>query len=283
MFNDDIRAYLLSRAFNAAVRAGAEIMKVYKNSDDYDITVKNDHTPLTVADRLAHNKIKEVLGETRIPILSEEGREMLYDERRNWELFWLVDPLDGTVEFIKGNNEFTVNIALMSDNVCVGSVVYVPYLRKAYFAEQGMGAYLLTDIAPAADADYDYVHLCSERRRLPLDDSKHSTFRIAVSRSHQTDDTKACVERMCKSHPDAEIVEQGSSYKFCLLAEGVIDYYPRTTHTYEWDTAAAELVLAEAGGITRSLPDHGALKYNKEDLHNPWFECYCKGCAVSGE
>lgn len=274
MFDDDIRAYLLPRAFNAAVKAGAEIMKVYKNSDDYDITVKNDHTPLTVADRLAHNKIKEALGETRIPILSEEGREMLYDERRNWELFWLVDPLDGTVEFIKGNNEFTVNIALMSENVCVGSVVYVPYLHKAYIAEQSLGAYLLVDVEPSADASYTYDDIRAKRRRLPLDGAEPRAFRIAVSRSHQTDETKACVDRMRETHPDAEIVEQGSSYKFCLLAEGAIDYYPRTTHTYEWDTAAAELILAEAGGVTRSLPDHGALRYNKEDLHNPWFECF---------
>ena len=277
MLNDDIRAYLLPRAFNAAVKAGSEIMKVYKNSDDYDITVKSDKTPLTIADRLAHNKIKEVLGETSIPILSEEGREMLYDERRNWELFWLVDPLDGTVEFIKGNNEFTVNIALMSDNVCVGSIVYVPYLRKAYIAERGLGAYILTGIAPTDDASYTYDDICSARRALPLAEARHPGFRIAVSRSHQTDDTLVYVEAMRKLHPDSEIVEQGSSYKFCMLAEGTIDYYPRTTNTYEWDTAAAELILAEAGGLTRSLPGHEPLRYNKADLHNPWFECYGAG------
>ena len=112
VITDKIRAYLIEMAANAAVKAGAEIMQIYKNRDDYDISVKSDQTPITVADRLAHQKIKEVLGATRIPILSEEGREMLYEERQNWELFWLVDPLDGTVEFIKGNNEFTVNIAL---------------------------------------------------------------------------------------------------------------------------------------------------------------------------
>ena len=125
---------------------------------------------------------------------------------------------------------------------------------------------------------YTYDDLCAKRRRLPLDGTEPRAFRIAVSRSHQTDETKACVERMREVHPDAEIIEQGSSYKFCLLAEGTIDYYPRTTHTYEWDTAAAELVLAEAGGVTRSLPDHGVLRYNKEDLHNPWFECFAVGC-----
>lgn len=273
MLTEDIRAYLLPKAFNAAVRAGWEIMKVYKNSDDYDIAVKSDKTPITIADRLAHNKIKEMLGETRIPILSEEGREMLYDERRNWELFWLVDPLDGTVEFIKGNNEFTVNIALMSENRCVCSVIYVPYLQKAYVASQDMGAYLLTGIAPSDVACYSYDEICSARRRLPLAEHEHEGYRIAVSRSHQTDETKAYIDAVRAERDDVEIVEQGSSYKFCMLAEGVIDYYPRTTHTYEWDTAAAELILSEAGGSTLSLPDYQPLRYNKEDLHNPWFEC----------
>ncbi|MBQ9137901.1 MAG: 3'(2'),5'-bisphosphate nucleotidase CysQ [Alistipes sp.] len=273
MLTDDIRAYLLPQAFNAAVRAGWEIMQVYKNKDHYDIAVKSDHTPVTLADRLAHEKIKQSLGQTRIPILSEEGREMLYDERRNWELFWLVDPLDGTVEFIKGNNEFTVNIALMSDRVCICAVVYVPYLGKAYVASQQLGAYLLTDITPDANACYSYEDICARKRRLPLEGAHHSGYRIAVSRSHQTAETEQYIEAIRKMRDDVEIIEQGSSYKFCLLAEGAIDYYPRTTHTYEWDTAAAELILAEAGGYTRSLPDRQPLLYNKEDLHNPWFEC----------
>ena len=132
MINDKVRMYLLPPLFNAAVRAGASIMKVYKNRDDYDISLKEDHTPITLADRMAHRTIREYLGPTRIPILSEEGREMRYEERCNWELYWLVDPLDGTVEFIKGNNEFTVNIALMENNVCMGAVIYVPYYEKAF-------------------------------------------------------------------------------------------------------------------------------------------------------
>ena len=123
---EQIREKLLPQCFNAAVKAGAAIMKIYKNRDDYDISIKSDKTPITVADRVAHTTIKEYLGTTRIPVLSEEGREMLFDERRNWDLFLLVDPLDGTVEFIKGNNEFTVNIALMADNVCVATVLYEP-------------------------------------------------------------------------------------------------------------------------------------------------------------
>ena len=273
MLSDDIRAYLLPRAFNAAVRAGWEIMEVYKNRDDYDVSVKSDHTPITIADRLAHEKIKESLGQTRIPILSEEGRQMLYDERRNWELFWLVDPLDGTVEFIKGNNEFTVNIALMSERTAVCAVVYVPYLQKAYIASRGVGSFLVENIAPNADACYSYDEICALREQLPLKNAAHKGYRIAVSRSHQTPETEQYINAVRAERDDVVVIEQGSSYKFCMLAEGAIDYYPRTTHTYEWDTAAAELILAEAGGITRTLPDKQQLKYNKENLQNPWFEC----------
>ena len=271
MIDDTIREYLLAQQFNAAVRAGAAIMKIYKHSDDYDIAMKSDHTPITIADRMAHNTIKEALGTTRIPILSEEGREMLYDERRNWELFWLVDPLDGTVEFIKGNNEFTVNIALMENNVCISSVVYVPYHHKMYIAERGRGAWVMTDVVPDEHAEYSYDLMHASMQRLPLADTHHERFRVAVSRSHQPEETHQHIESLRVEYPDLEVVEQGSSYKFCLLAEGVVDYYIRTTTTFEWDTAAGELILAESGGVTVSYPSGESLCYNKSELGNPWF------------
>ncbi len=281
MINDKVRMYLLPPLFNAAVRAGASIMNIYKNLDDYDISLKDDKTPITLADRLAHKTIREYLGRTRIPVLSEEGREMRYDERRNWELYWLVDPLDGTVEFIKGNNEFTVNIALMENNVCMGAVIYVPYFEKMYVAGRDSGSYLKEHIAPDAAAEYTYDQIVAGWRQLPLEgEAEHSRLRVAVSRSHQTPETAEHIARLRESHPDLEIVEQGSSYKFCLLAEGKVDYYVRTTHTYEWDTAAGELILAEAGGRTRTLPDDGELLYNEEDLRNPWFVCRSKYCKI---
>ncbi len=279
MTNDKMAMYLLPPLFNAAVRAGASIMQVYKNRDDYDISLKSDHTPITIADRLAHKTIREYLGPTRIPVLSEEGREMLYDERRNWELYWLVDPLDGTVEFIKGNNEFTVNIALMENNVCTGAVIYVPYYEKMYIAGRGTGTFLKEGVAPDAAAEYTYDRIVAGCRQLPLEPD-HEVLRVAVSRSHQTEETHRHIARLRERHPDLEVVEQGSSYKFCLLAEGKVDYYVRTTHTYEWDTAAGELILAEAGGSTRTLPDDRALRYNEEDLRNPWFVSRAKGCKV---
>lgn len=266
-----IRHYLLAEQLNAAVRAGAQIMKIYKHSDDYDISLKSDHTPITIADRLAHNSIKESLGKTRIPILSEEGREMLYDERCNWELFWLVDPLDGTVEFIKGNNEFTVNIALMQNNICISAIVYVPYHHKMYIAERGRGAWVMHDVAPSSEANYSYDDIHNEIERLPLSSTRHDNFRVAVSRSHQTPETHEHIEQLRNNHPDLEVIEQGSSYKFCLIAEGSVDYYIRTTTTSEWDTAAGELVLHEAGGSTRAYPTGEPLAYNKAVLDNPWF------------
>lgn len=280
MINDDVRTYLLTSLFNAAVRAGASIMQVYKNRDDYDIGLKTDRTPITLADRLAHKTIREYLGPTRIPVLSEEGRQMRYEERRNWELYWLVDPLDGTVEFIKGNNEFTVNIALMENNVCMGAVVYVPYHEKMYVAGRDRGAYLKEHVAPAADAEYTYDRIVEGWKRLPFGRPGRAGLRVAVSRSHQSPETHEHIEGLRERYPDLEVVEQGSSYKFCLLAEGSVDYYVRTTHTYEWDTAAGELILAEAGGRTRSLPDGRELRYNEEDLRNPWFVCRSKYCEL---
>lgn len=270
MIEGQIREYLVEQQFNAAVRAGAAIMKIYKHSD-YGTTLKSDQTPITIADRRAHDTIKESLGATRIPILSEEGREMLFEERRNWELFWLVDPLDGTLEFIRGNNEFTVNIALMENNRCVCAVVYVPYHHKMYIAEQGRGAWVMEGVEPQSDAEYRYAEIFRTTQSLPLKSTTHTRFRVAVSRSHQTEETHQHIATLREQHPDLEIVTQGSSYKFCLLAEGSVDYYIRTTATSEWDTAAGELILAESGGSTRSYPEGEPLVYNKENLYNPWF------------
>lgn len=271
---------LLPAMYNAAVRAGAAIMKIHGHKDDYEISLKSDKTPITLADRMAHQTIRETLGQTRIPILSEEGREMRYEERCNWELYWLVDPLDGTAEFIEGYNEFTVNIALMSENRCVAAVVYVPYFEKMYIAAEGYGAHLRTGVTPISDAHYTYNDIVADWQSLPLVGEKpQRPLRVAVSRRHRTPETMAHIDRLREKYPDLEVVEQGSSYKFCMLAEGTADYYIRTTNTYEWDTAAGELILSEAGGLTRTLPDHGELRYNEENLHNPWF--YCKSSAMA--
>ncbi|MBS5555885.1 MAG: 3'(2'),5'-bisphosphate nucleotidase CysQ [Alistipes sp.] len=281
MLSEQIKRFLLPHTFNAAVRAGAAVMRIYEHRDDYDLSkYDGNFRSITAADRAAHEAIKRTLGQTRIPILSEDGREMHYEERCNWELFWLVDPLDGTREFIAGNNEFTINIALMENNVCAAAVIYVPYLHKIYFADRGFGSYVRDGVEPSADAAYTFDEIKQGARRLPLVAERHAHPLIAISRSHNTPETFAHVEALRRRYPDAQVIEQGSSYKFCLLAEGRVDYYVRTTHTYEWDTAAGELILAEAGGRLEALADGAAFRYNKRDLQNPWFVCRAHNCAI---
>ena len=281
MLSEQIKRFLLPHTFNAAVRAGAAVMRIYEHRDDYDLSkYDGNFRSITAADRAAHEAIKRTLGQTRIPILSEDGREMHYEERCNWELFWLVDPLDGTREFIAGNNEFTINIALMENNVCAAAVIYVPYLHKIYFADRGFGSYVRDGVEPSADAAYTFDEIKQGDRRLPLVAERHAHPLIAISRSHNTPETFAHVEALRRRYPDAQVIEQGSSYKFCLLAEGRVDYYVRTTHTYEWDTAAGELILAEAGGRLEALADGAAFRYNKRDLQNPWFICRAHNCAI---
>lgn len=276
---ENIQQQLMAKAYNAAVRAGAVILDIYKR-EDYHISLKNDQSPLTIADRRAHETIKEYLGSTRIPILSEEGREMLYDERKNWELFWLVDPLDGTKEFINGNNEFTVNIALMSDNEAVAAVVYVPYISRMFMAVKGGGAYVKENVTASADSEADYASIGEGLISLPVATKGNEPMQIAISRSHNTPETFAHIDAIRTCVPDLEVVEQGSSYKFCMLAEGTVDYYVRTSNTYEWDTAAGELILAEAGGSTVAIDSGKHLAYNKELLNNPHFVARSKYCRI---
>lgn len=276
MISKEQKEYLLPKAYNAALRAGAAILEIYESGTPIDVDIKNDHTPITMADRKAHATIREYLGHTRIPLLSEEGREMLYTERKDWDLFWMVDPLDGTVEFIRGNGEFTVNIALMADYRPVFGIIYVPYKKLMYFSDPDRGAFRACDIKADPQAEYGYEAIFAGTEKLPVTERINSPLHIAVSRSHSNDETAQLIARVTEDYPDATIMEQGSSYKLCLVAEGSIDYYPRTSDTYEWDTAAGEAIIEAAGGRIYSLKDESLLQYNKASLVNPYFACRSK-------
>lgn len=256
---------LIDQAINAALLAGIKIREVY-SSPDFDVQVKNDQTPVTLADRYAHDEILKALESTQLPVLSEEGIHINYSERKNWDLFWLVDPLDGTKEFIKRNDEFTVNIALVQKNEPIAGVIYAPVTGELYVGIMGTGAFKLVN--PSEDCKFQTLQ--SSGIKLP-EKLKSDEFVVAISRSHINRETEAFIETLRKAHPDIRIVNKGSSLKICMVAEGTADVYPKIGKTMEWDTAAGH-ALVKAAGKNIFLPDlMTELTYNKEDLQNPHF------------
>ena len=260
------RQYLLD-AIDAALLAGGKILAIYDNpSADFEIEMKADSSPLTIADREAQRGIAEVLKSTPFPILSEEGRVIPYEERKNWNTLWIVDPLDGTKEFIKRNGEFTVNIALVAGSVPVGGVVYVPVQRTLYWAGEGRGAYKLSGISARDGKSLEELEALATC--LPDTDARHEGFVVVASRSHLTAETEDYIAGLKRIHPDVKLVSSGSSIKICLVAEGKVDVYPRFAPTMEWDTAAAHAIARIAGMEIYQAGTENPLQYNKEDLHN---------------
>lgn len=262
--------YLLASAYNAAIRAGAKIIEIYTQYEDFYVSLKSDSTPITIADKEAHNIIKQALSTTRIPLLSEEGRDIFYEERRSWDLFWLVDPLDGTEEFIKRNGEFTVNIALMVDNRPEIGVLYVPTSQTIYFSDPDRGSFCKTNIEPEIISNLTISQIFSGAKKLPLIVEPDRMPKVALSRSHEGVFLGEYINHLKDKLGEIQIVEYGSSLKFCLVAEGSADYYIRTTPTMEWDTAAGEAIAI--GANVKVVNTEGELlSYNKEILENPPF------------
>ena len=244
---------LIKAVIDIAIEAGAQILEVYDT--DFDVTRKDDNSPLTEADMAAHDTIMQGLARLtpELPILSEESADIPFAERAQWRRYWLVDPLDGTREFVKRNGEFTVNIALIDDHESVLGVVYTPVTGVTYYAARGLGAFKTLP---------DQTTTSLHTRNKPAD---HTI--VAGSRSHRGDSLNAFLHRI-GSH---EILSMGSSLKSCLVAEGSADIYPRLGPTSEWDTAAAQCIVEEAGGrlTTTDMQD---LRYNtKDSLLNPHF------------
>ena len=234
-------------------RAGKKILDVYVT--DFDVSHKHDNTPLTEADMAAHKTIVKGLQELGcdFPILSEESAHIGFSERSQWNTYWLVDPLDGTREFIKKNGEFTVNIALIHEHKPILGVIYVPVSGDCYFAAKTAGAY-----KQARDQDALAIHTRNKPRNMTV---------VAGSRSHRGDSLNAFLSKI----GEYDIVSMGSSLKSCLVAEGKADIYPRMGPTSEWDTAAAQCIVEEAGGKILDM-DMQPMRYNtKRSLLNPHF------------
>jgi len=246
-------------AIKAATAAGNRILEIY-NNELFETEIKSDNSPLTKADREANIIIKNFLENTDLPILSEEGKLVEYSERKKWIKFWMVDPLDGTKEFVKRNGEFTVNIALIENGVPVLGVVYCPVKKWLYYADKENGSYketvengkVITEKLPKVFYKEKYV--------------------VVGSRSHSSPETEAFIEKLKnKINKEIEFVSMGSSLKICLVAEGSADIYPRLAPTMEWDTAAAHAIALYSGFQITDFQSKDPLKYNKENLLNPHF------------
>lgn len=259
---------LLNKAIEASLLAGAAIVQVY-HSHDHQVETKEDQSPLTLADRRAHEIIVSYLSEMGLPLLSEEGRAIPYNERNQWEAFWMVDPLDGTKEFIRRNGEFTVNIALIMNHVPVLGVVYAPVMQQLYYGMEGLGAFCL-DPCPS-DISITKVH---ELSALLPHRNHDRPYRVVASRSHLSLETELYIQHLVEGKPFHELVSRGSSLKLCMVADGSADVYPRFAPTMEWDTAAGHAVIVASGGKVMQADGSGPLAYNKENLLNPWFIAY---------
>ena len=254
-------------AVRAAVEAGKAILDVYE-SEDFEVEHKSDKSPLTLADRRAHEIIAAALGKSDIPVLSEEGKEIPYMNRSWWSQFWLVDPLDGTKEFINRNGEFTVNIALLTEGKATFGVVYAPFLNTLYVGLEGKGAYRCTNEKNFAQP-FDYLVQFSDP--LPAAGADKKYFRVVASRSHYNQETSDFVEKLDKGGKELSLVNSGSSLKLCMVAAGDAEIYPRLGPTMEWDTAAAHAVVKAAGKNVYRVDNGEELEYNKENLLNPFF------------
>lgn len=275
----------LLTALSAANSAGRAIIEVYNGK--FDVEYKDDRSPLTMADRRSHDIIVQHLSQgddKTLPILSEEGRDIAFEQRKQWEYFWLVDPLDGTKEFIKRNDEFTVNIALIHVDRPVLGVVYVPVKNCFYYAARGLGAFRLDDAdglektakQASKNEKADDLNAIMERSvRLPVKDNPSATgdskLTIIGSRSHPSRELTEFVEKQRKQYKQVQFISAGSSLKLCLVAEGRADIYPRLGPTMEWDTAAGQAVVEQAKGSVLDAETGEPLRYNKQDLLNPWF------------
>ncbi len=268
---------LLLKAIWAAISAGEQILDVYYS--DFEVDFKADNSPLTEADKRAHRTIVRYLGDERdCPILSEEGREVPYERRKHWSHLWIVDPLDGTKEFVKKNDEFTVNIARIENGRAILGVIFVPVSGTLYFASKAIGARKLSDRALMEHGDHLTMQSLLERSQpLPLNLSAPQGALIIVgSRSHATPELEAYVEQKRREYDRVQFVSAGSSLKFCLVAEGAAHLYPRFGPTMEWDTAAGQAIAEHAGAFVLRQDNGTPLEYNKEDLVNPNFMVYRK-------
>ncbi|MCX7551322.1 3'(2'),5'-bisphosphate nucleotidase CysQ [Xanthomarina sp. F2636L] len=256
----------LQTAIKASLEAGKVIMEVYDTA--FNVEIKDDKSPLTEADKKANDIINTFLIPTEIPIISEENKQTNYTVRQTWETCWVVDPVDGTKEFIKRNGEFTVNIALVTNGKPVLGVIYVPATKVLYYAdvEKNKGFKVELD-----SPDVNIEKIIEKAKSLQPKSGDSNLIQVVGSRSHMSQETLDYMDVLKESGKEVKVVSKGSSLKFCLIAEGNADVYPRFAPTMEWDTAAGQAICNAVGIEVISKETNKPLLYNKKNLLNPWF------------
>ncbi len=262
------------KAFVSAYQASLAIIEVYQKG--VDVEIKDDGSPITIADRRSNDIIIKALSTTPYPVISEEQEIPPYPERKNWNYYWLVDPLDGTKEFVNRNGEFTVNIALIKDQTPVWGIIIVPVLQTAYFSTPFTGARKLPNLNFMNKMNHQNLSLediMEHSQQLisckSLEDSASSV--VLISKSHHNPKTIDILNLPKEKRDKTELVSKGSSLKFCVMAEGLAHYHPRRNKTWEWDIAAGHAILVAAGGALISYPSNQEFLYNKQNLINGGF------------
>lgn len=265
-------ADLLQKTIIAAVKAGEDILEVYDTK--FDVEYKDDKSPLTLADKKSSTRIINELSEFNFPFLSEEEEQEKFEIRKKWDKVWIVDPLDGTKEFVKRNGEFTVNIALAENGLPTLGVIYSPVFKDLYFAAKGLGAFKIgREIFTENEQNifnFSFEQILKLSQKLPIV-NKRNKYVVVASRSHMSTETYQHIEKLKLLQYDVDIVTTGSSIKMCWVAEGIADEYPRFGPTMEWDTAAGQAILQESGSELIDLQTKVPMQYNREHLLNNWF------------
>lgn len=267
---------LLQMAIRAALLAGDEILAIYQS--DFKVNFKSDATPVTQADQAASQRIIQELAHSNIPVLSEEGEHFPYSQREKWSHIWIVDPLDGTKEFVKRNGEFTVNIALVENGKPIIGVIYSPVFRHLYYAMKNFGSFKVNgrDVNELmAGENPDVASLMSAAIKLPSQQLP-KVYTIVASRSHLSKEVSQRIKRAELSKGQCNVVNTGSSIKFCWLAEGLAHEYPRYGNTMEWDTAAGQCIVEQAGGKVIDQTSAAPIVYNREVLTNNNFIAFAE-------
>lgn len=263
---------LLKLAIAASLKAGDEILKIYET--DFFVHTKSDDTPVTLADKGASDSIIKTLSSSNIPVISEEEDVLNYNIRKTWTHVWLVDPLDGTKEFVKRNGEFTVNIALIENNKPVIGVIYSPVSKEIYFASKDTGSFkiLQHDVISEINKNEKYLieNLILAGKKLPLQ-KLPLIYTVVASRSHLSKEINQHINKLKNVYGEVNTINVGSSIKQCWVAEGKAHEYLRLGITMEWDTAAGQCILEQAGCSLIDLETNLPMRYNKENLKNSFF------------